>query len=71
MPPESSKRLHGQSRTTSAWTGLDDYLAWQQREERLEHQESAAWRELLILNGDPECEQAIAALEQGWDRDKR
>ena len=42
------------------------YFRWQRREERKDKAEQSAHNKLVIENGDPECEMAIAALERGW-----
>lgn len=42
------------------------YRRWQKREERKDQDEVAEWQEKIIANGDPECEELIAALEAGW-----
>jgi hypothetical protein len=44
----------------------EGYRRWQKREEGKDNQAQSAHNKLIIENGDPEMEQAVAALEQGW-----
>ncbi|MBS0234829.1 MAG: hypothetical protein JSR99_15240 [Proteobacteria bacterium] len=45
------------------------YRRWQTTEEKKDATETAGHNRLLIENGDPELEQVICALEQGWRND--
>lgn len=42
------------------------YRRWQKHEEVKDDQVQSARNKLIIENGDPEMEQVVAALEQGW-----
>jgi hypothetical protein len=42
------------------------FRRWQRKEEAKDAGETADHNRLLIENGDPEMEEVIAALEQGW-----
>lgn len=48
--------------------GREVFRRWQKKEEAKDAAEVAAHNTLLIENGDPELEEVIAALEQGWTR---
>lgn len=45
------------------------YRRWQKAKERNDDLAQALHNRRTIENGDPECEQVITALEQGWLRD--
>lgn len=46
--------------------GREAFRRWQRREDAKEAAEVVAHNKLLIESGDPEMEQVISALEQGW-----
>lgn len=46
------------------------YRRWQEREEKKDTLAQAEHNALVIETGDPEMEQLIAALEQGWTKDR-
>lgn len=55
--------------STAAILAMQSYRRWQTREENADHLELADWQDKVIANGDPECDELIAALEAGWLKD--
>jgi hypothetical protein len=57
---------------TEATEGFDReaYRRWQDRAELAELERAARYRRRIIEQGDSECEEAIAALEAGWRRER-
>lgn len=55
--------------STAALFAADAYRRWQRREDQVDLETVSQWQDKIIANGDPECDQLIAALEAGWTRD--